>query len=258
MAAEAESKGSPGSRARRPGSKAERKRTARRRPKQTGFTFRTWGGKRRGAGRKPKGDRAGVPHRPRPALASRFPVHVSLRVRQGLPSLRSRKAYKAVEQALLFGCQRDGFRLVHFCILKNHIHLIVEAKDGRVLARRIQGLSISLARRLNHRLRRRGAVFADRYHARILRTPRETRDCLLYVLNNRRSHTRRRGERDRLPPGGADHYSSGPWFDGWRTPPRNRPDDGQAPPLTVTARTWLLSNGWRIHGLLGLDELPGR
>jgi REP element-mobilizing transposase RayT len=231
---------------------------ARPRPKQTGFTFRTWGGRRHGAGRKPKGDKAGVPHRPRPALASRFPVHVSLRVRQGLPSLRSRKAYKAVEQALLQGCQRDGFRLVHFCILNNHIHLIVEAKDGRVLARRIQGLSISLARRLNHRLGRRGAVFADRYHARILRTPRETRTALLYVLNNRRSHAARRGKRDRLPPGGADHYSSGPWFDGWRTPPRNRSDDGRAPPLTAPARTWLLSKGWRRHGLLALDEVPGQ
>ena len=59
-----------------------------------------------------------MPHRPRPALASRFPVHVTLRVRQGLPSLRSRKSYTAVEQALLRGCQRDGFRLVHFSILK--------------------------------------------------------------------------------------------------------------------------------------------
>jgi len=238
------------------GQQAER--TAGRRARQTTFTFRSWGGKRRGAGRKPQGAKAGVPHRPRPALASRFPVHVTLRVRKGLPSLRSRKAYKAVEQALLRGCERQGFRLVHFCILKNHVHLIVEAKDAVVLARRIQGLAISLARRLNKRLGRRGAVFADRYHAHILRTPQQTRAALLYVLNNRRSHDARRGQRDRLPPDGADHYSSGPWFDGWREPPRNRPDDGRGPPLTVAARTWLLSTGWRRHGLLGLGEVPGR
>lgn len=231
-----------------------RRRRRRRAGKQTAFVFCTWGGRRKGAGRKPKGSRAGVAHRPRPKLASRFPVHVTLRVRAGLPSLRSRRANKAVERALLGGREREGFRVVHFCVLSNHVHLIVEAHSTEALSRGVQGLAIRLAKGLNARLGRSGPVYADRYHGRILRTPMEVRRALVYVLQNSRSHQLRRGQADRQPPDAADPYSSGPWFDGWRTPPRNRPTDGRGPPLTAPARTWLLRVGWRRHGLLALTE----
>ena len=216
--------------------------------------FRTWGGKRKGAGRKPKGARAGVSHRARPKLASRFPVHVTLRLRDGLPSLRSRKANKAVLQALFGGCEREGFRVVHFSVLSNHIHLIVEAKSAEALSRGVQGLTIRLAKRLNGRLKRTGPVYADRYHSRILRTPMEVKRALVYVINNSRSHQARRGLADRLPRDCADPHSSGPWFDGWITPPRNRPVDGRGPALTASPRTWLLREGWQRHGLLALTE----
>jgi hypothetical protein len=44
------------------------------------MAFPTWGGKRQGAGRKPKGPKAGGSHNRRPALAARFPVHVTVRM----------------------------------------------------------------------------------------------------------------------------------------------------------------------------------
>src|SRR5689334_1009894 len=47
---------------------------------QIDLKFRTWGGRRKGAGRKPKGDNAGVPHVPRAVLKPRFPVHVTWRM----------------------------------------------------------------------------------------------------------------------------------------------------------------------------------
>src|SRR3989442_900478 len=45
-------------------------------PAQLGLEFRTWGGARLGSGRKPKGDKAGVSHLHRPALAARFHEHI--------------------------------------------------------------------------------------------------------------------------------------------------------------------------------------
>ena len=46
------------------------------------------GGRRKGAGRKPKGPEAGVKHRPRAEFVRRSPVLVTQRLRADCPSLR--------------------------------------------------------------------------------------------------------------------------------------------------------------------------
>ena len=134
---------------------------------------RGWGGKRAGAGR-PRRDGAvgkGNPHLTRPLLAERYPVHATWRMARGVWSLRSRRGWKALAPAL-YGAARDGFRVVHFAILGNHVHLLVEADNRVRLARGMQGLGVRMAVRLNRMMNeRRGRVVGDRYHARILRTP---------------------------------------------------------------------------------------
>ena len=52
----------------------------------------------------------------------------------------------------------------------------------------MQGLGIRLAKAINRRLGRKGRVWEDRYHGRPLRTPREVRHGLAYVLLNARKH----------------------------------------------------------------------
>jgi len=47
---------------------------------------------------------------------------------------------------------------------------------------------IRVAKGLNKLWARRGKVFADHYHDRILRTPREVRNALCYVLHNAKKH----------------------------------------------------------------------
>ena len=69
------------------------------RTRQREFGFTNWGGKRRGAGRKPKGDRAGVSHAKRPKLAPRFPVLVTLRLREGFPTLRADDSHELIRSA---------------------------------------------------------------------------------------------------------------------------------------------------------------
>jgi len=213
------------------------------------FPHRNWGGRRKGAGRKPKDVSAGVSHRRRAALASRFPVHVTTRLQQGLPSLRSKRVYTALRAAFAAGCNRAGFRLVHYSVQRNHLHMIVESADGTCLSRGMQGLLIRVARTLNRLWSRSGKVFADRYHDHILRTPREVRQALAYVLNNARRH----GLRLKLA---IDHFTSGWWFDGWREKPTFKGLSSIQQPV-AEARTWLLSAGWRKHRLISLEEVPG-
>jgi putative transposase len=154
--------------------------------------YRGRGGYRPGAGR-PKKPGAGVPHVRRPALAARHPVHVTARVRDEAARLRSRACFRAVASCIGKGRERDGFRVVHFSVQSNHMHLIVEARDATALARGVQGLSIRIAKAVNKVLARRGKVFAERYHAHALRTPTEVANAIDYVLGNGRIHAERRG-----------------------------------------------------------------
>src|SRR3954471_24328203 len=156
--------------------------------RQRAFAWRTWGGKRKGAGRKPANGRAGVPHVERPALPARFPVHATWRMDPGVWNLRSRRCFAVLERAMYAGAARFGFRLVHYAVMGNHVHLIVEAPDRRALARAMKGLGVRIARALNRVMQRRGRVVGDRYHARILRTPSEVTRARQYQLGNARRH----------------------------------------------------------------------
>ena len=211
--------------------------------------FRSWGGRRAGAGRPQKPD-AGASHAPRPGLA-RCPVHVTLRVCDHVWNLRSRRSLRVVEQALSGVLARPGFRVVHFSLQGDHVHLLVEADGARELACGMKALSIRLSKGMNRMMGSTGPVLEDRYHAHVLRTPREVRNALSYVLLNHRSHLAWNGERGGS--GGPDPFSSSSAFDGWRTPvvPAARTSM-----VTAVPRSWLLAVGWRRHGLISPDEIP--
>ena len=151
---------------------------------------------------------AGVSHLRRPPLASRFPVHVTLKMRREVWNLRSRRCFSEVKKAFMAGCDRFGFRLAHYSVQGNHVHLIAEAQDAEALSRGIQGLSIRMAKGLNRTMVRRGKVFADRYHARALRTPTEVRHAVHYVAFNRHHHALEQGRQ--LPKAWRDPYASLP------------------------------------------------
>jgi putative transposase len=189
------------------------------------------------------GARAGALHRRKGALAKTYPVHVTMRIKDGLASLRGKREQAVLEGAFRSGCERFGFRLVHFAVLGNHLHFVAEARDRWALFRGLVGLATRIARRLNKAWGRRGQVFPDRFHERILRTPLEVRNVLRYVLHNAARHGYS------VPKRRPDACSSGDWFDGWKDFAARFP----APRPVASARTWLLRVGWRRHGLLGLS-----
>jgi REP element-mobilizing transposase RayT len=219
------------------------------------------GGARPGAGRPRKHPlpagwdpkRRFVPHLRRATIDRHRPAHVTLRLHRVARTLRNGKMHAAVHRAFLAGCQRDGFRLVHYSVQGDHLHLIVEADSRARLASGMRGLGVRLARSINRQLDRRGAVVADRYHAHILATPTEVRNALLYVLNNARKHAaQQRGHYDR---GWVDPFSSAAEFDGWAQ--AVSPDKLALPRCTAQPRCWLLTTGWRRRGRLDPDAIPG-
>jgi REP element-mobilizing transposase RayT len=242
-----------------------RKRSRRGKPGQLPL-WKPRGGKRRGAGRKPKGWRAGSPHRARAELDARHPVHIVLRAIPAVGSLRRRFTYKAIRQATLTTALRERFRIVHLSIQRTHIHLIVEANDKRALASGMQGFQISAARHLNAAISkgklgppRRGTVFPDRYHAEIITTPTQARHTLNYVLNNWRKH-----EEDRRQPMSewkVDWFSSAAMFPDWAEYKEDEYALWQGPetyePLVVyRPRTWILREGWKKVGTISTLGVP--
>jgi len=214
---------------------------------------RTRGGKRAGAGRKPKGARAGVAHRPRPIIRRKTPVHVTVKLRPEVGSLRRRKLIDAMRGAFRKGKVKDGFRICQFSIQRDHMHVVTEADSNEALAKGMQGWEIRVARRINRRLERKGRVFADRFHAVPLRSPRQLRNTLCYVLNNAHRHDEQQEPRW----GGVDMFSSAWHFAGWTHQRWRRglaPPTGEAP--VAPAESWLLREGWMKWGRIGIGEVP--
>jgi hypothetical protein len=155
------------------------------------------------------------------------------------------RVFAALARAIA-AAHKQAFRVVHFSVQTDHIHLIAEGDEVNALVRGLQGLAVRCARAVNRAVRRRGSVWSSRYHSHALRTPTEVRRGFVYVLLNFRKHLR--------AVGAIDPRSSGRWFTGWRSrQPVSDDTSPVAPPLT-----WLAAKGWRrAGGPLSVDERPG-
>jgi len=213
------------------------------------------GGKRRGAGRKPRGARAGERHEARPEFKPYHALHVVMRIAPAVGSLRRRKLYKAMRDATITAALRERFRVVHISLQRTHVHMLVEAEHKAALARGMQGFQISAARNINTALgddkrRRRGKVFADRYHLEVITSPTRARHTIGYVLSNWRKHGE---DREGLASTWlVDPFSSGILFPDWKEMQDKAwmwPIGATYDPLVVRRpRTWLLAEGWKLAG----------
>jgi REP element-mobilizing transposase RayT len=172
--------------------------------RQQVLELRTWGGRRRGAGRKPTG-KPRAPHDARERVRPYHPVHVTLRMADHVWNLRSERSFRVIDAALRGVRRRRDFRIVDFDVLGNHVHFTAEA-DGTA---------------------------EDRYHAHVLKTPAEVRNARRYVLGNFASHAKRRGEP--LRPGFVDPFSSASGKVARTAQLELFPE-----PSTQRARTWLM------------------
>jgi len=223
------------------------------------------GGKRRGAGRKPNGPRARERHAARLAFKPYHPLHVVMRVVPAAGSLRRRKMYRAMREATITAAMRERFRIVHVSLQANHVHMLVEADHKVALARGMQGFLISAARHINTALgdgarRRRGKVFADRYHVRVITSPTQARHTLAYVLSNWRRH--REDQQGLATTWLVDPFSTAILFPDWKEledktvmwPIRETYD----PMIVFRPRTWLLAKAWKLVGSISAHDVPSK
>jgi REP element-mobilizing transposase RayT len=185
---------------------------------------------------------------------------VTLRVSAEVGSMRRPAMYRAIRAASVVTARREQFRIVHVSIQRTHLHLLVEAEDKGALARGMQGFEISAAKSINRAIggaeARHGKVFPDRYHLVVIRSPRQMRHVMAYVLCNWRKH-----HDDRLAPGWlVDPYATGFAFGGWRELGHGAtlwPAGSYEWLVVREARSWLIRDGWRRGGEISVLEVPG-
>src|SRR5437667_7509348 len=163
-------------------------------------------------------------HKARPQFDKPTAVLATLRVDEHVWNLRSKRCFRLVKQALHDALGRMGLRVIDFSLQGNHLHLILEADSSDSLSRGMQGLCIRIARALNRLMERKGKVFTDHFHSRLLLSPTEVMRAIQYVLGNHRKHYGHTGD---------DPYAS------IALSPAQR-EEMLAQPVT-----WLLRGGWR-------------
>lgn len=173
--------------------------------------------------------------------------------------MRSARFVRAFEGTMRAGCERGRFRVVHWSVQRDHLHLIVEASSGFDLGCGMKSVGVRLVRAVQKTFgmrRGRGPLLRDRFHLHVLRSPREVRRAIAYVLLNARRHAAQRGVALYRRVARVDPASSGRWFDGWK-----RSDlafeRGCEAPAVARARSWLLGVAWRRAGLVDVSEVPG-
>ncbi|MBX3189807.1 MAG: transposase [Labilithrix sp.] len=161
-------------------------------------------------------------------------------------------------RARLARASAKGFRLLHFSVQQNHLHIVAEADDKTSLARGVQRLLSTVAMTVNAIARRSGKLWRDRYHREDLATPSQVRNAYVYVLFNDRRHALHRAYFTEPELATFDACSSAAWFSGWapRAGPAEHDVARAGPSIVASARTWLATTGWRKRGLLRIWEVP--
>lgn len=203
-------------------------------------TVNGWGGKRRGAGRPNKSGCVG--HGKREKVDFRKPLHLTIKVRHSKWNLRSGEVFAQFKVSAA-RAREFGLRILHFSILRDHLHLVVEVANNRDLAAGMRSFGASFAKGIRKIFGGAGAVFAGRYHLRVFRTPTEVRNALAYVLQNMAKHSRLLQH--------LDGYSSAPYFDQWKTllgrkmsPILHKHRAARLPTYLSPPQSWLARAGW--------------
>ena len=132
----------------------------------------------------------GVAHRNRELITQRIPCHINFKYRT---FIRTEVLLEHLIVAIMKS-QKHGFRVIHFSLQSNHVHLIAEAHNNAILETSMRSLTNSFVKRIAKTKRIAGCIQLERYHLHLLKCPTEVANAIRYVVNNHEHHTGNEGD----------------------------------------------------------------
>lgn len=109
--------------------------------------------------------------------------HVMMRGNNRHPIFERRDDKEYFLKTLHQHCGEDAQTIVAFCLMDNHIHIVLRAPSD-TFSRALGRTSIKFAMRYNGRQKRCGHVFQDRFRSEIIDDPQYLLAAIRYVHNN--------------------------------------------------------------------------
>lgn len=78
----------------------------------------------------------------------------------------------------------ERYALIAFVVMDDHVHVVVRPFEGRTLASLLHSWKSFTANRMQRESGRRGAVWQEESHDRIIRDDREYFEIITYILRN--------------------------------------------------------------------------
>lgn len=140
------------------------------------------------AGRPAKWDRS-IRHIRRERISKPTSLHLTIKVRENKADIKSKRILKSLHHAIM-RARLKKLKVIHYTLEYNHVHLLVEALDHKVMHQAMQALGISFSKAINKAKAAKGGVYKHRYHLRKLASSKELRNVLHYIFSNGVHHRR--------------------------------------------------------------------
>lgn len=80
--------------------------------------------------------------------------------------------------------KRYNFKLYCFCLMPNHVHLIIEVEEPDILKKIMHGLNLSYTLFFNFKYKKVGHLWQDRFKSKIISKDAYLLECITYIENN--------------------------------------------------------------------------
>lgn len=89
-----------------------------------------------------------------------------------------------IVQSALLHFDGKRYRLLDWCIIPNHVHVLIHCPAGSKIGEIVKSWKTHSAREINRFLNRQGTLWANDYHDRFIRDPAHLENARRYIRNN--------------------------------------------------------------------------
>ena len=138
------------------------------------------------AGRKALHD-PGIRHTSRALISRPSALHLTIKLKKA--DIQNKVVLRILKHAI-FRSRLQGLKVIHFSLEYDHVHLYVECGDNHVLGKSMKAFGVSFVKGINKYKKSLGSLYKYRYHLHIIKSAREAKNVINYILKNGIKHGR--------------------------------------------------------------------